>query len=77
MAQGVIIIETMITPCLALLIFNKLKRDVIFEVIVIDTFKPTGQCSLENFRTLIISFISVNSIMKRRPSRINGQRAES
>ena len=49
------------------------KRDVIFEVSVIDTMKPTGQCSLEDFRTLIICFNSVNSIMKKRPERIKGQ----
>ena len=55
------------------LIFDKFKRDVIFEVIVIDTMKPTGQCILEDFRTLIISFDSVNSIMKNRPARIKGQ----
>ena len=46
-------------------IFDKFKRDVIFEVIVIDTINPTGQCSIENFRTSIISVISVDSIMKR------------
>ena len=31
------------------LIYDKFKRDVIFEAIVIDTIKPTEQCSLENF----------------------------
>ena len=51
--------------------------DVIFEVIVIDTMKITGQCSLEDFRTLIICFNSVNSIMKKRPARIKGQRRNS
>ena len=55
------------------LIFDKFKRDVIFEVIVIDTMKPTGQCSLEDFRTLIICFNSVNSIIKMRPARMKGQ----
>ena len=30
-----------------------------------DTMKPTGQCILEEFRTLIICFSSVNSIIKR------------
>ena len=39
--------------------------DVVFEVIVIDTMKPTGHCSLEDFRTLIICFSSVNSIIKK------------
>ena len=34
------------------LIFDKFKMDVFFEVIVIDTTKPTGQCILEDFRTL-------------------------
>ena len=29
------------------------------------TMKPTGQCILEEFRTLIICFSSVNSIIKR------------
>ena len=49
------------------------KRDVIFEVIVINSTKPTGQSSLEDFRTLIICFNSVNSIMKKRPAKIKGQ----
>ena len=35
--------------------------------------KPAGQCSLEDFRTLIICFNSVNSIMKKRPAIIKGQ----
>ena len=34
------------------LIFDKFKMDVFFEVIVIDTTKPTGQWILEDFRTL-------------------------
>ena len=54
-------------------VFDKFKRSVIFEVIVIDTMKPTGQCSLEDFRTLIICFNSVNSIMKKKPARIKRQ----
>ena len=54
-------------------IFDKFKRNVIFEVIVIDTMKPTGQCSLEDFGTLIIYFNNVNSIMKKRLVRIKGQ----
>ena len=56
-----------------LLIFDKFKRDVISEVILNDTMKPIGQCSLEDFKTLIICFNSVNSIIKRRPARIKGQ----
>ena len=52
---------------MALVIFDKFKRDVIFEVFVIDIIKPTEQCCLEIFRTLMISFISVNTIMKKMP----------
>ena len=33
------------------LILDKFKKAVIFEVIVTDTMKPTGQCSLEDFMT--------------------------
>ena len=47
--------------------------DVIFKVVVIDTMRPTGQCSLEDFRVLIICFNSINSITKKRTVRINGQ----
>ena len=46
--------------------------DDVLKVIVIDTMKPTGQCSLEDFRTLIICFSSVNSIIRKRPARIKG-----
>ena len=35
--------------------------------------KPTGQCSLEDFRVLIICFNSVNSITKKTLARIKGQ----
>ena len=55
------------------LIFDKFKRDAIFEVIVIETIKSTRQWSLEDFRTLIFCFISVNSIIKKRPTRIKDQ----
>ena len=43
--------------------------DVVFEIIVIDAMKPTGQCILENFKTLIICFNSVNNIIKKRSRR--------
>ena len=55
------------------LIFDKFKMDVVFKVIVIDTMKPTGQCSLKDFRTLIICFSSVNCIIKKRPAKIKDQ----
>ena len=38
--------------------FDKFKMDVVFEVIVIDTMKPTGHCSLEDFRTLIFALVA-------------------
>ena len=57
---------------MAPLIFGKFKTDVVFKVILIDIVKPTGHCSLEDFRTLIICFSSVNSIIKKVP-RIKGQ----
>ena len=47
--------------------------DVVFEVIVIDIAKPTGQCILEELTTLIICFGSVNSIVKNRPAGTNCQ----
>ena len=53
------------------LISDKFERGIIFEVIVIDTIKLTGQCRLEDFMTLTIFFKSVNSIIKKRPARID------
>ena len=47
--------------------------DDVLKVIVIDTMKPTGQCSLEDFMVLIICFNSVNSITKKSQARIKGQ----
>ena len=47
--------------------------DVVSEVIVVDTMKPTEQCILEDFRTLTICFSSVNSIIKKRQARIKDQ----
>ena len=44
--------------------------DVVFGVLVIGTMKPTGQYSLKDFRTLIICFSSVNSIIKKRPAKM-------
>ena len=58
----------------ASLISNKFERDVIFESIIIDTNKPTGQCNQEDLRTFIICFIDINSILKKRPARKKGRR---
>ena len=52
-------------------ISNKPKKDVIFEVIIIDGIKPIGQCSLKDLKTLTICFLDINS-MKKRTARKKG-----